>query len=142
MKKLNKILKVLRDEVDKAKAPRPKKHKKKWHTFTCEVKGHFLHERQRVLFKVFKDNYDKEIDDVDETSTSNCIEFIEEPNNKHDANAIAIHVRGYGQIGYVPRVQTKELRETIHLEDDFKSYLNIYKSDKEYFADLLVEQKY
>lgn len=115
--------------------------KKEWHTFECEVKGHFVHERQRTLFKIFKDNYDKEIEH-DETLVSNCIKFVDEPENEYDPNAIAIYVNGYGQIGYVPKNQTKELKETIHLEDDFKSYLTIYKSDKEYFAELQIQQKY
>lgn len=115
--------------------------KKELHTFECEVKGHFVHERQRILFKIFKDECIKEIDDS-EAQASNCIKFVDEPDNKYDPNAIAIYVNGYGQIGYVPKNQTKELKETIHLEDDFKSYLTIYKSDKEYFAELQIQQKY
>lgn len=148
------IFKNFKDNLKKAKADFDKdledyrkekaekeKHKKKWHSFECEVKGHFVHERQRVLFKIFKDNYNKEIEH-DETQAYNCLEFVDEPENEYDPNAIAIYARGYGQIGYVPKNQTKELKETIHLDQDYKSYLTIYKSDKEYFAELQLLQKY
>lgn len=119
----------------------PKKGKKKWHRFNCEVKGHFLPERQRILFRIYKDCYDKDFSKF-EVTAYNCVEFVEEPDNEYDPNAIAIYAKGYGQIGYAPRNQTQELRETIHLDKDFRSYLTVYNMEKEYFADILVEQKY
>lgn len=119
----------------------PKKGKKKWHRFSCEVKGHFLPERQRILFRIYKDFYNKDFSKF-EIYARDRIEFVEEPDNEYDPNAIAIYAKGYGQIGYVPRNQTQELREAIHLDKDFRSYLTVYNMEKEYFADILVEQKY
>lgn len=132
----NKDLEEYREEKAKNK-----KHKKEWHIFKCEVKGHFLHERQRVLSRAYRDSYDPEIEH-DETSLYDIVELIPEPENEYDENAIKVELRSYGQIGYIPKDQVQELKETINLDEKFKSYLTIYKDAKEYFADLEVHQKY
>lgn len=116
------------------------KNKKQLYTFNCEVKGHFLHERQRILSRAFRDNYQKDIED-DETLLFNKVELVPEPTNKYDQNAIRIDLIGYSDIGYIPREKTEELRKVINLEEEYKTYLTIYKDVKEYFADLQVQQK-
>lgn len=133
------FVKKFKDDLEEYRKANPKKE---WHDFRCEVKGHFLPVRQRVLSRAFRDSYDPEYDDHDETLLSDCLEFISEPDNEYDSNAIGIHIRTMGQIGYIPKDQTGELKETIHLDQDFKSYLTIYREGSKYFADLQVLQKY
>ncbi|WP_455257691.1 hypothetical protein [Peptoniphilus asaccharolyticus] len=80
-----------------SKKYKSKSVKKEIHIFRCEVKGHFLHERQRTLSKLFRENYNKEIEE-DETQISNYLKFIEEPSNEYDPNAIAIFTKDdYGE---------------------------------------------
>lgn len=132
------FVKKFKNDLEEYRKENPKKE---WHDFRCEVKGHFLPVRQRILSRAFRDNYEPEIEH-DETQLSDCLEFILEPDNEYDPNAIRVHIRSLGQIGYIPKDQTGELKETIHLDQDFKSYLTIYREDGEYFADLQVLQKY
>ena len=133
-----KFVENFRDSLEEYREANPKKE---WHDFRCEVKGHFIPVRQRVLSRAFRDSYKPEIEH-DETQLSNCLEFILEPDNEYDHNAIGIHIRSLGQIGYIPKDQTEEFKETIHLEQDYRSYLTIYKEGNKYFADLQVLQKY
>lgn len=130
--------KKFKDDLEEYRKENPKKE---WHDFRCEVKGHFLPDRQRVLSRAFRDSYDPEIEN-DETQLSDCLEFIPEPDNEYDPNAIGVHIRSLGQIGYIPKDQTGELKGIIHLDQDFTSYLTIYREGSKYFADLQVLQKY
>lgn len=119
----------------------PKKPKKQTYSFDCDVKGHFLHDRQRVLAKLYNDNYDREIDRNDETLVTDYIIFADEPDNEHDPDAIAILTKSKDQIGYIPRDQTATFRQTIDRDLPYTTYLTIYKRPDEYFAEIQVQQK-
>lgn len=134
---LGNFVKKFKDDLEEYRKANPRE---KWNDFQCDVKGHFLEDRQKILSRVFKTNHDPD-SSYNDITLSNCLEFIPEPGNRHDHNAIGIHIRGMGQIGYIPKDQTGRFRETICLDQDFISYLTIYKDGKEYFADLQVRQK-
>lgn len=119
-----------------------KKPKKKKHFFDCEVKGHFVHERQRALSRAFRDHYDKDNEPrEDETTIFDALELVAESDNEYDPNAIAIVMRAYGLVGYVPKEKTEELRANINLDEPYRTAITIYRDPKEYFADITVSQK-
>lgn len=123
------------DHLEEKKKQKPKKLKN--YRFSSELRGHFLHERQRKLSKLYRMNNPED----NEAIVSTGLYFQYEPDNKHDPNAIAIFHEEYGQLGYVARELTSEFREKIDINLPYKTYLSIYKDPSEYWADFSVNQK-
>lgn len=122
-----------RDEKMKTQIPKKRKN----YRFSSELRGHFLHERQRKLSKLYRMNNPED----NEAIVSTGLYFQYEPDNKHDPNAIAVFHEDYGQLGYVAKELTSEFREKIDVNLPYKTYLSIYKDPSEYWADFSVNQK-
>lgn len=120
---------------EEKKKQTPKKLKK--YRFSSELRGHFLHERQRKLSKLYRMNNPED----NEAIVSTGLYFRYEPDNKYDPNAIAVFHEDYGQLGYVAKELTSEFREKIDVDLPYKTYLSIYKDPSEYWADFSVNQK-
>lgn len=123
------------DHREEKKKQKPKKLKN--YRFSSELRGHFLHERQRKLSKLYRMNSPED----NEAIVSTGLYFQYEPDNKHDPNAIAIFHEEYGQLGYVARELTSEFREKIDINLPYETRLTIYKDPSEYWADFSVHQK-
>lgn len=120
---------------EEKKKQKPKKLNN--YRFSSELRGHFLHERQRKLSKLYRMNNPED----NEAIVTTGIYFQYEPDNKHDPNAIAVYHEDYGQLGYIARELTGEFREKIDINLPYKTNLSIYKDPSEYWADFSVNQK-
>lgn len=124
-------------EPDREEKKNQKLKKLKNYRFSSELRGHFLHERQRILSKLYRMNSPED----NEAIVSTGLYFQYEPDNKHDPNAIAIFHEEYGQLGYVARELTSEFREKIDINLPYETRLTIHKDPSEYWADFSVNQK-
>lgn len=57
---------------------------------------------------------------------SNAVEFVMEPNNKFDPNAIAVHHNELGKIGYVPAARTATLRKFLDKSKEYTTEIEFY----------------
>lgn len=57
---------------------------------------------------------------------SNAVEFVMEPNNKFDPNAIAVHHNELGKIGYVPAARTATLRKFLEKSKEYTTEIEFY----------------
>lgn len=113
--------------------------KKEIHTVQFTVAGSFLEERQSTLRKMYNDEFEHGDESVMSGNDQDGIIYLEaEPNNEHDKNAIAVHNRLYGQIGYVSRNKTHLIR----LGNDYKVIWEILKEGRDFYMELTIQQKY
>lgn len=130
--------------------------------FKCNVRGHFISDRQAVLMDIFIDESlgDKKIKEEGFTfiegfpylyrkEFKNLAYLKPEPDNQADPNAIAIYLKDGSHIGYVPKEDTGVVREALDFNKNYETKLILYKGVKrdgfrydfsEIYADLIVYQ--
>jgi len=69
---------------------------------------------------------DKTIYKYEQILEYDTIEFISEPDNKYDPNAIAIHHNEMGMIGYVPSDRNESLQKFLDKRTEFVTELNLF----------------
>lgn len=130
--------------------------------FKCNVRGHFIEDRQAVLRDIFTDKSlgSKKIKEEGFTFVEgfpylykkefeNLVYLKPEPTNQADPNAIAIYLKDGSHIGYVPKEDTGAIREAIDLNNKYETKLILYQGVKRYgfrydfsevYADLILYQ--
>ncbi len=73
-----------------------------------------------------KELEDETIHKYEQILEYDTIEFISEPDNKYDPNAIAIHHNEMGMIGYVPSDRNESLKNFLDKRTEFVTELNLF----------------
>ena len=130
--------------------------------FKCNVRGHFIDNRQAVLRDIFIDDSlgDKKVKEEGFTfiegfpylykkEFKNLAYLKPEPNNQADPNAIAIYLKDSSHIGYVTKEDTGAIRKAMDCNKKYETKLILYQGVKrdgfrynfsEIYADLIVYQ--